>query len=706
MEVKDDQSGKSVSQDCCLDQGQVLVVVDGIFAADALSARRARKLLTPLLSGNAIWAREDNLLTRAPEIVVHLKGGALERLFEYAGTLALVRLVSGDYLVFQTRGGRWFALDKHGEAVAEYPALPADLESSDVEEALLFMLRATTGQPGMEALEALRRVLRMAWAEVGIASLLINFGLLALPLFSMLIYNKVVYNGVYSTLWALALGMLIFIVMDVSMRLIRNWATERIAADFSRRDDERIWRSLLDQNETPKGGFARLLSNYRELASVRDFVSSGYLLSIADTPFFFLYLLAIAVIAWPLALLVLMLAILYGLIGYRNHENLREFSREAEQASIRKTAFLGESLESLDVLRLSPGAGLFDRRWRALCADVSGRDNDKRLAAGHGMILTVSTSTLTSVLILVAGVYLIEEQMTSVGGLIAVNLLAGRAMALISSLFSAITKMHDFRRAVSRLEESLDPQTEKQEGAVPLARPEIAGRIQVVGLSKRYPGRPPVLTEVSFNVSPGERIALLGRPGAGKTTLLRCLARLTLADSGQILYDGAELKDLDRIDMRRWLAYKAQDPALFAGSLEENLRVAIAPTDRDGTRRLEGAVWASGLEEELHSGRMSLSTQLSEQGRNLSGGQRQKVAIARAIAQGAKVLLLDEPSLGLDPETERQLAERLPQVIAADSVLLMISHSALMLSLTPRVIVLDGSRIVADGERDRIVRAS
>lgn len=682
---------------------EVLEALKVLFLANPDTLRRSSRLLTKLL-GQEHWALSGDLMTRPAEFVDQTAGPSLEPLLELPGNLALVRLAHGRFLLLICRTGRWFAVDKQGEDTTELPALPAGIAPEDIQEAVLLSF-PNQAPSGLNPLDALRRVLRLAWAEVGIASLLINVGLLALPLFSMIIYNKVVYNGVYSTLWALALGMLLFIGMDISMRLIRNWATERIAADFSQRDDERIWRSLLTQNETPKGGFARLLSNYRELASVRDFVSSGYLLSLADTPFFFLYLLAIAIIAWPLALLVLVIATVYGLIGFRNHEALREQSREAEQAMIRKTSFLSESLEALDVIRLSPGAGQFDRRWRSLCADVARRENAKRIASGHGMILTVSTSTATSVLVLVAGVYLIEEQMTSVGGLIAVNLLAGRAMALISSLFSAITKMHDFRRAVSRLEEALEPPITEETGDNPLARPEVSGRIQVLNLSKRYPGRPPVLSEVSLAVSPGERIALLGRPGAGKTTLLRCLARLTLADSGQILYDGADLQGLDRLDMRRWLAYKAQDPVLFAGTLEDNLRIALSLNDPEALRRLDGALWASGLEDEFKSGRMNLSTPLTEHGRNLSGGQRQKVAVARAIAQGAQILLLDEPSLGLDPETERQLAERLPQVLAPESVLILISHSALMLTLTPRVVVLEGSRIVADGERDRIVRA-
>jgi ATP-binding cassette subfamily B protein/ATP-binding cassette subfamily C protein LapB len=205
---------------------------------------------------------------------------------------------------------------------------------------------------------------------------------------------------------------------------------------------------------------------------------------------------------------------------------------------------------------------------------------------------------------------------------------------------------------------------------------------------------------VSFSVIPGERIALLGRPGAGKTTLLRCLAGLCRPDTGQILVDGLALDDIARFDRMRWMAYKSQDPSVFAGTLEDNLRIAGC---KDNSRFSE-AIWASGLENEFSSGRMSLGMQLDERGNNLSGGQRQKVALARALAQPSRILLLDEPTLGLDPESERMLADRLPKLLDGNSLLLMTTHSAIMLDTVQRIIALDGGRVVADGPREKLVK--
>lgn len=213
---------------------------------------------------------------------------------------------------------------------------------------------------------------------------------------------------------------------------------------------------------------------------------------------------------------------------------------------------------------------------------------------------------------------------------------------------------------------------------------------------------PAALETVSFSIASGERIALLGRPGAGKSTLLQCLGGLCRPDTGQILIDGLALDDIARFDRVRWMAYKAQDPAVFAGTLEDNLRISGC-TDQN---RFAGAIWASGLENEFNSGRMSLGMRLDERGNNLSGGQRQKVALARVFAQASRILLLDEPTLGLDPESERMLAERLPKLLDSSAVLIMTTHSPIMLQMVQRVIALDGGRVVADGLREKLVKIS
>ncbi len=462
---------------------------------------------------------------------------------------------------------RWQYLAKDGVPLPE----EVNIGGGDSIEAVVMSIpKARNKSGGFASLAALWPELRAAWAEVGIASLFINSGQLLLPLFAMLIYDKIAQNGLFETLWALVFGMGLYLATDTGMRLVRSWATERISVDLTLRSDETLWSKLVAQVDLPAGGFPRFISNYRDLTLSRDFVSSSYLLSIADIPFLLLYLAVIGIIAWQLMIVAMVLVILYAGVGLVLQARQNNLSKEAERNNTLKLSFMGETLGCLDVVRTTPGSGAFLRRWRELAEQSANFDTKRRLAVYHMGMFSSTMQTVTTVVILTAGVYLINAQVLSTGKLIACNLLASRAMALVASLFAVTGKWQDFMRAAARMENSLEAVVERE--CTP--RPQIVGNISVIGLGKHYEGRPAALETVSFSIAPGERIALLGRPGAGKSTLLQCLGGLCRPDTGQILIDGLALDDISRFDRVQWMAYKAQDPAVFAGTLEENLRIS------------------------------------------------------------------------------------------------------------------------------------
>jgi len=650
--------------------------------------------ISRLTSQTGNWARQANQMSRIG-FSVRYAAAPLHEVLELPGELILMQSAGGGFVLLHRDEQRWHRIGKDGLPLAE-PVDPAS--DTYVEAVVLRMPLSKLNLEGISSLAALWPELRAAWLEIGLAGLLINAGQLLLPLFAMLVYDKVANNALFETLWALAAGMAIYVATDAGMRLIRSWTTERIANRLTLRSDETLWHRLLGQFGTPPGGFSNFLSNYRDLALSRDFVSSLYLLALADIPFLLLYLLVIGVIAWPLMLVAMLLAAAYAMAGLRMQARINDLARESEKRNTKKMTFMGDVLASLDLLRTAPGGNTFLRAWRDLTDRSAEADAGRRLASTHLGTLAAIGQTVTTVVMLVVGVYLISYRALSIGELIACNLLAGRAMALVASLFMVTGKWQDFQRAAVRMESSLEqPQLHEY-----TPRPDVAGHLLVTDLTKLYEGRPAALEKVSFRVVPGERIALLGRPGAGKTTLLRCLAGICDYDSGQILVDGLSLTHISRRDRTNWLAYKSQDPVVFAGSLEDNLLIA---TSGDRTR-LAQAIWASGLEDEFSSGRMSLGMRLAERGGNLSGGQRQKVALARAFAQQCRFLLLDEPTAGLDPDSERMLAERIPDLLGSRTTLLMTTHSVIMLGLVRRVLALDKGRIIADGEREKLVRTA
>ncbi|HSH97046.1 MAG: peptidase domain-containing ABC transporter [Methylophilaceae bacterium] len=570
----------------------------------------------------------------------------------------------------------------------------------------------TTPPDYLEGLSMLWRALRSQWAEIGVASFLINSGQLLLPLFSMLVYDKVVSNGVFETLWALVIGMLIFISLDTGMRITRSWAVERLAADMSSKTDEGLWYRLLADGDIPTGGVATFLALYRDLTGALNFVSSTYLLAIADMPFYLLYLLAITLIAWPLAILVAILTVFYAIVGYLLQKRTLRFTREAEKKSTDRMAYIGEVMQGIEVVRTAPSASIMFKSWKTHSTVVSDLEAMRRLSASHSNTLAASMSTFTTVCVLAAGTYMIDARLLSVGGLIACSLLASRAMILVTSLHMVLGKWEDFTRAGRRMDALLDagkkfnPEVRADQVAshvsYAITKTQAKGDITIRRLTKRYPGRANALEGVALNIASGEKVALLGRPGAGKSTLLKAIAGLCVPDEGEILIDGYDLRSVPQAERALWLAYKPQEPVLFAGTLEGNLLLSGAAA---GSPAFQKALWASGLEDELSNGRLTLSMAIADRGNNLSGGQRQKIALARTFAQAHRLLLLDEPSLGLDADGERLLAERLPEIVGSAS-LIIVSHSTAMLSMVQRVVALDGGKVVADGPKEKLLRSS
>ncbi|RMF47451.1 MAG: ATP-binding cassette domain-containing protein, partial [Deltaproteobacteria bacterium] len=546
---------------------------------------------------NLLWARGPLGQIQS------LPGDWLLLRFEHDQSLALMRFVHG----------RWQAVQADGH-LAEV----GESEGAPVEGVAFSFLPQQEGRVGWREIMA---VFRHAWLEVGLASLFVNAGQLILPVFALLVYDQIALNGLYETLWALVAGILIWLGADAGMRAIRVWAVERFTSDLARRDDEALWQRLIQQADAPAGGFSRFLSQYRDLMLARDFVSSSYLLQVADIPFLLLYLLAIAAIAWPMALAVLLLVSLYGAVGLKLQLDQSRISREVEQANSRKLTLVGGLLGAHDLLRTSPENALLRRDWNRRIEESLDGEGRRRRAAQRLLAFAGAMQTLTSVAVLSFGVYLIGGRQLSIGGLIACNLLAGRTMAQVSSLFAVVGRWRDFQRASARVANGFETQPETVTVVVPC--PDVSGRIQVRELGKGYRGRPDAVAGIDLDIAPGERIALLGRPGAGKTTLLRCLAGLCRPDRGEVCFDGIPLAQIGREDRNRWLVFKGQDPVVMAGTLEQNLRLSGCRDDE----RLQQALRVAGLDAEIASGRLTMGTLLEERGANLSGGQRQKIAL-------------------------------------------------------------------------------
>ncbi len=604
--------------------------------------------------------------------------------------------------------GRWCAgIRREGLMVFGPDTSAQDLPEAD-HSLIVLRLQALPHQQGRISgyWQWVVQVLQGRWQALALSGLFINLGALMLPLFSMLVYDKVVHNGIFETLWALAIGVLLFLALELTLRRLRARQVERLAQVLDQRVDAALFRSLLQPASragSQPGMTARFVSLYRDLASSRDFFSAHYLLALADLPFVLLLWVVLGVIAWPLLVLMLVWTAVYVLVGLWQKERVRQMGQHASQLQTRKFALLADALSSLDALRTSHVGSRFQSQFAQVSQDYGDYQSFLRQAGVSQILLSQCVYTASYVSLLVLGAYLVFAQQMTQGALIASAMLSGRTLSSVGMALMTLGRWRELQEALQALNPFLKDVPTSTEPQIEPAR-ELQGDIKVLQLAHGYGGTAWALKDITLHIRAGERVALMGRPGSGKSTLARVLAHAVSSSEGEVRVDDVALGAYALHSRARWLSFKPQEATLVAGTVESNILAAlpVSAGAQERTAALQRALHLSGLDLELDNGSLSLHQQVEEYGANLSGGQRQKVALARALAVPAKILILDEPTNGLDPESEKRLVERLARL---DGVtLILVSHSAKMLALCSRVIALDRGRVVADGATRDLVK--
>lgn len=558
-------------------------------------------------------------------------------------------------------------------------------------------------------------MLRGRLASLAASSFFINLGLLVTPLFSMLVYDKVVHNGVFETLWALVIGVVLFLAAELIVRALRVRGIERVAIELDAQIDAHLFASLLkpsSRSASQPGMAARFLSLYRDLASARDFFSSQYVLALSDVPFTLLVWVIMGLIAWPLLMVVLVWTVIYVGVGSVLKERSKKINADLNKQQAQKMALLTDTLSSLDTLRTSHAGAHLEQRFAASSQTNAQYASWLRLEQMLQAHWTQAVYLLSYVCLLTLGAYLVFNQSITTGALIAVSMLSNRTLGTAGQVLVTLSRWTELRQSIQALAPYVVVSTHDEpmdEADAPLAmhRPEdtLQGRLTTHAVGHGYgPGRT-VLNGLSLTFEPGERVGLLGRAGSGKSTLLRILAGAVQAREGEVRVDHVSLFNIQLQDRAAWLAFKPQESTLMSGTLEDNILLNL-PMDATPTQRAEAlrhALYHSGLDYDLNSGVLSLDHMVEEYGANLSGGQRQKVALARSLAPQPRIILLDEPTSGLDTESEKLIIDRLAQLQGV--TLIIATHSAKVLSITQRVVVLEYGRLLADGPTQKLLQA-
>ncbi len=541
------------------------------------------------------------------------------------------------------------------------------------------------------------------YRDILLSALLINIFALAAPLFTMNIYDRVVPNQATDTLWVLSIGMLIAICADLVLRLIRAWfielAASRMDVSLSATIMERVLGMKMSHRPQSVGSFAAGLQSFE---SIRQFVSSATLLALVDLPFVLIFALVILLISWPLIFPILLGVLLMVIYTAAVQKKMHQLSDASMQASAQRNAILIESLSSIETLKTLVAEGRMQSVWEKAALVASRIGVKMRLLSNSVSTGTLWLQQFILIMVMIAGVYLIINGHLTQGGLIACYMLASRIMAPVSQTAGLMMQYHSAATALTALNQIMEKPIERPDDQQWISRPHLQGAIEFKNVHFRYADEDrDVLRGINFSVQPGEHVAILGRNGSGKTTLEKLIAGLYQPQSGTILVDGIDIRQIDPAELRRNIGYVAQEVDLFFGSLRDNIAMGMPQASDE---KILEAVKLSGLTDFVNQHPLGLAMPVGEHGKLLSGGQRQSVTLARALLIDPPILLMDEPTGSMDHTSEEECKRRI-QEFAKGKTMVVITHRTSLLELVNRIIVVDAGKIVADGPKDQVVEA-
>lgn len=545
------------------------------------------------------------------------------------------------------------------------------------------------------------RLSKDLYKDVIYATILINLFVLVTPLFTMSVYDRVIPNNATETLWVFSVGIFVAYVLDTFLKFTRTILLETAGKKSDIIMSSIIFEKVLDLKMAyhPKsvGSFA---SNLKDFDAIRSFLTNATLTVVVDFPFVILFLIVIGYIGgWlVIAPIVMMMVILGYAVIVR--KPLEESIQNTQRASAAKNSILIEALQNIETLKTLGATGQTQWSWEEATGEIAKRSLKSRLLSSSIGTVTGFFMQMTTVVIVIAGVYMIGNHELTMGGLIAIVTIAGRTVAPMGQAAALITNYSDARSAYNTLNTIISQPCERPHGMKFITRPKFSGHIEFRNVTYHYPDTEhPSLRNLSFTIKPREKVAIIGRIGSGKSTIAKLLLQLYDPKEGSILIDGIDIKQIDPADLRANIGYVAQDITLFKGSVKDNITFRSAHASDEQMMR---ASILSGADEFIRKHPQGYEMPVGERGMGLSGGQRQSIGIARAFLFDAPIIIMDEPSNAMDQMTENRLMNHLSTYLA-DKTAILITQKSSVLSLVDRIIVMNDGEIYLDGPKDVVL---
>ncbi len=543
---------------------------------------------------------------------------------------------------------------------------------------------------------------RWSYVQVALAAAMANILGLTTSVFIMIVYDRVLPNEATESLIALTLGVGLALLFDFALKLLRAGFIDRAGQNADMSMGRRVFDQVLNIRMSSRtGSTGAMASTIREFETLREFFTSATLVAVVDLPFIAVFIFTIYMVGGPLAL-VPALAVPVVLLGGLAVQPI--LSRLAEQSFAdgqSKQSVLVEAVSGLETIKTTAASRQMRTRWEGAISRQSNHGARSRAVTQFALNLTGFTQQAAQVLIVFYGVFLITDGRTSMGALVASVMLTGRALAPLGQLAQTLTRVNQARSAYRNLDTLMQASNERPEGRSWISRSEFSGRITFNNVHFAYPNQSEdALKDVSFTIEPGEKVAVLGQIGSGKSTIGRLLLGLYQPRVGSVMLDGLDIRQIDPGDLRRNIGSVLQDIWLFSGTVRENIASgSVRPRDDELIRA--GSI--AGVEDFVARHPRGYDQHVAERGEGLSGGQRQAIALARALIGHPPVLLLDEPTSAMDVKSEAEIIRRLKEA-TPDTTMMIVTHRTSLLELVDRVIVIEDGKVAMDGPKNILSR--
>ncbi len=539
------------------------------------------------------------------------------------------------------------------------------------------------------------------YSQVLISSFLLNIFVVATPLFVMNVYDRVAPNEAIETLNILTIGIIGVLIFDFILKNLKSYfvdtAGKKADIILSSKIFSVIMSIKLSHRPQSAGGFA---NSVKEFETLREFFSSATLVSLTDAPFVILFLIVIALIGGPLSLIPLVAIPIIALGSYQSHSRLSDIINQDLRESGQKHAVLIESIASLETIKSFGLEGKMQKNWENCVRHSAESSNNLKFLGNMAINYTAFVQQLAYIMVVFFGIYLIIDGSMTMGGVIASSMLTSRALAPLAQIVGLLTRLNKSLTSLQSLDEIMQTPTENPKGKQFVSKPYLRGFIQFKNVNFSYPNQEHMtLNNLNLNINIGEKIALLGKIGSGKSTIGKLILNLYSPNKGSLLIDGIDTKQIDLSDLRRNISYVPQNVYLFFGSVRENINFGRSDITEDELLR---ASEASGVLDFVRQHPLGFDMQVGEGGCLLSGGQKQAVAVARALVRKSSIFVMDEPTAMMDQPSEIKLLQRLVQY-TANKTLVLITHRPQLLKLVDKIAIINSGKVMAQGPRDEII---